>query len=152
MEHAFADYGYYYERKPRQYDNLAHIDVHRIAPNEVVARSYLAICLKKPSDARAYKYKVWGPEFYDQVFGGREIEPYIISWLIYRLTEAWIKQSGYAKDTTNDIRRRLASSGAFFIARIVAYLWRKGDNWKRGVKYQKELEQPISIWRKNQKH
>ncbi len=149
MERAFADYDYFYERKPRQYDNVANINVRRIAPNEVVARSYLAIVLKKPSDARAYKYKVWG-EFYDQVFGGREIEPYIISWLIYRLTEGWIKQSGYAKDTSNDIRRRLVTSGAFFIARIVSYLWRKGDNWKRGVKYKKELEQQISTLEEKQ--
>jgi len=73
------------------------------------------------------------------------IEPYIISWFIYRLTETWIKQSDYAKDTSNDIRRRLASSGGFFITRIVSYLWRKGDNWKRGVKFKKELEKQISI-------
>ena len=58
MQQAFEDYNYLYERKPRQYDNLAKVDVNKIAPNEIVARSYLAIVLKKPSDARAYKYKV----------------------------------------------------------------------------------------------
>jgi hypothetical protein len=58
--------------------------VNRIAPNEVVARSCLAIVLKKPSDARAYKYKGWG-ELYDDIFGGKEIEPYIISWHISSL-------------------------------------------------------------------
>lgn len=59
MEHAFSIYGYYYERKPRQFDGQA-IDLKKLFTNEYVAQAYLAIVLKTPSDGRARKYKVWG--------------------------------------------------------------------------------------------
>jgi hypothetical protein len=63
MQEGFAKYKYYYERKINQYG--AGIPVDRIIVNETVAQSYLAIVLKKPSDARRRKYKVWG-ELYDR--------------------------------------------------------------------------------------
>ncbi len=57
MEHAFSIYGYYYERKPRQFDGKP-IDLKKLFTNEYVAQAYLAIVLKTPSDGRARKYKV----------------------------------------------------------------------------------------------
>ncbi len=141
MERSFADHKYYYERKPRQYDNQPNINIKFIASNEIVARCYLAVVLKKPSDARAYKHKVWG-ELYDQIFGGKAIEPYIIAWIIYVYTEEWLKQSGYTKDA-DDIRRRLATSGRFFIARITSFLWRGGDNWKWEGKSKQDIQQQL---------
>ena len=128
MERAFAKYNYLYERKPRQYDNQKDIDAKRIAVNEIVAQSYLAIVLKKPSDARRRKYKVWG-QLYDQIFSGSQTaEPYIISYLIYRMTDEWLKSSSYIDDS-DDIIRKLANNGSFHVARIASYIWRNGDNW-----------------------
>ncbi len=92
MERAFASYGYSYERKPRQYDNQDNIDVQRIIANEIVAQSYLAVVLKKPSDARRRKYKVWG-ELYETVFSGHMIEPHVIATSVYRHAVGWLRQS-----------------------------------------------------------
>jgi len=128
IERALKNYDYLYERKLRQYDNMANIDINRIIPNELLAQSYLSIVLKKPSDARARKYKIWS-NYYDQIFGGRGvIEPYIISFLMYKLTENWLKISGLSKDS--DISKStLAKKGTFHIARMASFIWRKDDNW-----------------------
>jgi hypothetical protein len=133
MEQAFRAYNYFYERKPHQYDGLIDIDPKRILANEIIAQSYLAIVLKKPVDARTNKQKVWG-DLYDSIFVSSPIEPYIIAVLMYRRTQEWIKQSGYTNDL-DDVRRKLASNGTFFIARIASYLWRGGDeyNLKRNL-------------------
>src|SRR6185437_14207576 len=83
--------------------------------------------LKKPSDARRRKYKVWG-EDYDRIFGGQIIESHILPTLIYMRTGAWLQASGLTKDP-DDTKRKLANNASFHIARIVAYLWRGSDNW-----------------------
>src|SRR5262249_55025637 len=76
MERAFSIYGYYYERKPRQFDGQT-IDLKKLFTNEYVAQAYLAIVLRTPSDGRARKYKVWG-ESHTRIFSGAPVEPYII--------------------------------------------------------------------------
>ncbi len=131
MERAFTRYSYFYERKPRQYDGVAEVDSDRIFTNEAVAQSYLAVVLKKPSDARARKYKVWG-EFYDQIFTGQAIEPYIVSALLHRYAANWARKSGLTKDPI-DLRRKLAGYGIFQIARIAAFLWRGTDEWRSEI-------------------
>jgi hypothetical protein len=73
MESAFRIYGYFYERKPRQFDDQK-IDVLKLFTNEAVAQAYLAVVLKTPSDARARKYKVWG-ELRSKIFSGQSVEP-----------------------------------------------------------------------------
>jgi AIPR protein len=73
MEQAFRNYGYLYERKPRQYET-EQIDITRLFTNEYVAQAYLAIVLRSPSDARARKYKVWG-ELHGKIFAGGPVEP-----------------------------------------------------------------------------
>lgn len=128
MEHTLATYGYHYERKPRQYDNQTQVDTQRIIPNELLAQCCLAVVLKKPSDARGRKYKIWS-ELYREIFSGEAIEPYIIAWQIYQQTVIWIKASGYMLDT-NDLRRKLASMGTFFVARIASFLWRGNDQFR----------------------
>jgi hypothetical protein len=126
MQDGFAKYKYYYERKINQYGQT--VPVNRIIVNETVAQSYLAIVLKKPSDARRRKYKVWG-ELYDSIFSGQVIEVYILATQIFRLTSAWLTASGLTTDV-DDVRRKIANNGAFHIARIASYLWRGSDKWK----------------------
>lgn len=139
MKRGFARYGYLYERKPRQYDAQPGVNTRRIVANEVVAQSYLAVVLKKPSDARRRKYKVWG-ELYDQIFSGTMIEPYVITTQIYSAATTWPRTSGYTDDQ-NDLRRKLANNGAFHLARIASYLWGGSDEWRTGVA---GLEQRLS--------
>jgi len=92
MERAFSIYGYFYERKPRQFDAQA-IDVKKLFTNEYVAQAYLAIVLKIPSDGRARKYKVWG-ESHARIFSGAAVEPYIISAIIASRVAEWLRASG----------------------------------------------------------
>ena len=149
MERALKNYDFLYERKLRQYDNIEDIDMSRIVANEELAQSYLSIVLKKPSDARARKYKIWS-NYYDQIFGGSGvIEPYIISILLYDLTENWLKNSGRSKDSDN-LKRTIAKKGAFHIARMTSYNWRGDDNWNpqsHNLKNEIEIleKDPLSI-------
>jgi hypothetical protein len=149
MERALKNYNILYERKLRQYDNIKEIDTSRIVANEVLAQSYLSIVLKKPSDARARKYKIWS-NYHDHIFGGSGvIEPYIISILLYDLTENWLKNSGLSTDS-DSLKRTIAKKGAFHIARITSYIWRGDDNWNPEIHNLKnEIEilenNPVSI-------
>ncbi len=127
MQAGFQRYGYSYERKTHQYDNVADIDNSRVIVNEEAGQAYLAIVLRKPSDARRRKYKVWG-EDYDRIFGGQIIEPHILTTLIYICTKYWLLTSGLTRDS-DDTRRKLANNAAFHVARIAAYMWRGNDKW-----------------------
>jgi hypothetical protein len=129
MQRGFAKYNLFYERKLFEFTKDQSIDASRIVPNELVAQSYLAVVLKRPSDARRRKYKIWG-ELYGQIFGGgRTIEPYVIAVKLFRLASEWLRVSTYIKHR-NDLRRKLARNGAYHIARIGGYLWREGDRWE----------------------
>jgi AIPR protein len=127
MQQRFEKFKLHYERKFRQFDKAPGVDASRIAPNELVAQSYLAVVLKKPSDARRRKYKVWS-DLYDKIFSAQAIEPYVISFLLYRLAVQWLRSSGNTS-SPNDITRRLANNGAFHVARIASFHWRSGDDW-----------------------
>jgi AIPR protein len=128
MQKAFLKYNLFYERKLFEFSKDKSIDPSRIAPNEVVAQSYLGVVLKRPSDARRRKYKIWG-ELYSQIFGGsRTIEPYVIALRLFWLASKWLRESKYSNDR-NELRRKLARNGAFHIARMGSYFWRDGDKW-----------------------
>ena len=126
MQEAFLRHNLHYERKVNQYG--PDVPTDRIVVNEVVAQSYLGIVLKRPSDARRRKYKVWG-EQYDKIFGGQVVEPYVIATLLHRAVASWLLASGVT-DSKNDVRRKLANNGAFHVARVAAFLWRETDNWQ----------------------
>lgn len=127
MERAFSIYGYYYERKPRQFDGKV-IDLRRLFPNEYVAQAYLAIVLKTPSDGRARKYKVWG-ESHARIFSGSPVEPYIISAIIASRVSDWLRASGHAT-ATDEIQRLIAKRGSFHVARVAAFQCRGSDSWQ----------------------
>lgn len=126
LEQGFKLYSYYLERKARQYET-AGVSKDKIVPNEDVAVSYLAVVLKKPSDSRSRKYKVWD-EYYSKIFSGTNIiEPYLLSVLIHRKVNEYLltKYSSSADDTT----RYLAKNASFQISRMTAFLWKGNDNW-----------------------
>jgi hypothetical protein len=127
MERAFQSYDYYYERKPRQFDGPEY-DPSRIMPNEIVAQAYLSVVMKKPSDGRGRKYKVWG-ELYNRVFSGQSVEPYIIATLIAMYAKNWLRNQGFTT-VEEELRRKVAKVGTLHVARIAAYLWRGSDEWR----------------------
>lgn len=126
MEQGFKIFGYFYERKIRQFDE-SKIDASRIFANELVGQWYLAVVLKNPSDARARKYKVWG-ELHSKIFAGGQVEPYLIATLLGSKVSNWIRQTPYFA-ATDDVTRLAAKRGAFHVARIAAFLWRRNDDW-----------------------
>lgn len=126
LEKGFLLFNYYLERKPRQYESTT-ISKDNIIPNEDVAVAYLAVVLKKPSDSRSRKYKVWN-EFYSKIFSGTDIiEPYLLSVLIHRKVTEYLLLN-YASSTDNTIRY-LAKNASFHISRMSAYLWKTNDSW-----------------------
>lgn len=126
MERAFAIFGYFYERKPRQFLDKS-VLTSQILANESVGQSYLAIVLRKPSDARGRKYKVW-EEYYTQIFAGHVVEPHIIAVLVATHAADWARVTGMTA-AVDDVIRTLAKKGTLHIARIATFYWRGDDSW-----------------------
>jgi len=127
MQRAFAKYQILYEHKVNQYKFSEIPNDAIVITNEEVGQSYLAIALKKPSDASRRKYKVWS-ENYKNIFTGSNIEPHIICVLIERETARWAMAS--LKDREfDDVRRKLLKNGKFHIARIASYYYRDTDSF-----------------------
>lgn len=127
MQRRFASYNLLYEHKVNQYANTALVPGQRIVSNEEVGQAFLAIVLKKPSDARRRKYKVWA-DHYSDIFNGGRAEPHVICILGYKAAEVWARTARRAAGTT-ELRRKLLSSGLLHIARIAVYLWRGSDRF-----------------------
>ncbi|MEK7594606.1 MAG: AIPR family protein [Patescibacteria group bacterium] len=131
MEKAFKILGYYYERKPRQYEN-EDIDINKVFDNEFVGQAYMGVVLKNPAEARARRYRIWG-DMHNKVFSGRDkIEPYIFSTLLSTRISQWLRKSEHynAKNTTERVTAR---RGLFHIARIASYLIRGEDSWSNST-------------------
>lgn len=124
FERAFEIYEYFYERKPRQFQDK---DQQKIIPNELAATAYLAIALKRPSDARSRKYKIWS-DYYNSIFKSKHIETFIINYLIKTYTSNYINSSNLTTDE-NEFKRYIAKNGQFHIARMTSFIWRKSDSW-----------------------
>jgi len=141
IENGFKLYGFYYERKQRQYINES-VPYNKIAPNEIVAASYLSIVLKRPSDARSRKYKIWG-EYYNRIFTGGIVEPYLISFLVFNYTSEYLKTS--FKSVKDETTRYLINNASFHISRIASYNWKQNDNWTDQNKLSKEVDLLINF-------
>lgn len=136
LERAFEIYNYYYERKPRQFLNKP---ANRIIPNEDVATSFLAIALKRPSDARSRKYKIWS-NYYDTIFKTKNVEAFILAFLIKEAAQSYLKSSGLYDDPS-EFRRYVAKNAHFHIARIASFIWRRTDNWGNVDSLKSKLEE-----------
>ena len=137
MEKGFGFYNLYYERKPRQYDNIDGIQKASVVSNDVAATSYLGIVQKRCSDARSRKYKVWS-EFYEKIFTGGVVQPFVLSSLIYSYVKNELKDDSYIKDS-DEKRRYMAKNASFHISRIVSFLHRGSDSWEDSNKMDKEI-------------
>lgn len=124
LERAFAIHSFFYERKPRQFQDK---DSTKIIPNELAATAYLAIALKRPSDARSRKYKIWS-DYYDSIFKSIHVETFIVNHLIKQRTTKYIKSSNLV-NSTDDLKRYVAKNGQFHVARMASFIYRKLDNW-----------------------
>lgn len=124
LERAFEIYNYFYERKPRQFQDK---DAARIIPNELAATAFLAIALKRPSDARSRKYKIWS-DYYDSVFKSNQIENFIVNYLIKQRTSNYINNSNHIVGE-DELKRYLMKNAQFHLSRMTSFIWRKTDSW-----------------------
>lgn len=139
LEKGFALYNLFYERKPRQYDNVAGANKSNIISNDTVATAYLGIVLKRCSDARSRKYKVWS-EFYDKIFDGGTVQPYVLASLIYTEVRESLKKDRYIENTDAN-SRYLAKNASFHIARIVSHHLRGSDSWTDRALLDKQIKE-----------
>ena len=56
------------------------------------------------------------------------IEPYVLSILMFRASQKWLRASPFVNDA-DELQRKVANSGVFHVARIAASFYRKGDRW-----------------------
>jgi hypothetical protein len=124
LERAFSIHDYFYERKPRQFQDE---DSNKIIPNELAATAYLAIALKRPSDARSRKYKIWS-DYYDSIFKSIHVEMFIVNHLIKKRVSKYINKSNLTI-SPDDTKRYIAKNGQFHIARMTSFMYRKTDDW-----------------------
>jgi len=124
LERAFSIHDYFYERKPRQSQDE---DSNKIIPNELAATAYLAIALKRPSDARSRKYKIWS-DYYDSIFKSIHVEMFIVNHLIKQRVSKYINNS-ILTTSPDDTKRYIAKNGQFHIARMTSFMYRKTDDW-----------------------
>ena len=127
LEKGFALYDLHYERKPRQYDNVPEATKDNVISNDIVATAYLGIVLKRCSDARSRKYKVWS-DFYDKIFCGGAVEPYVVSSLVYSNVRTLLQGAEYGNHD-DYFRRYMGKNASFHVARIVTHRWRGVDSW-----------------------
>jgi len=127
MQRRFERYNLLYEHKVNQYATTTLTAGQRIVSNENVGQAFLAIALKRPSDARRRKYKVW-TDNYAEIFSGRSAEPHVICLLLYQAANAWARTARRATGIT-ELRRKLINNGLLHIARIAAFLWRGDDSF-----------------------
>jgi hypothetical protein len=127
MQRRFEQYNLLYEHKVNQYASATLAPGQKIVSNEKVGQAFLAIALKKPSDARRRKYKVWA-DYYRDIFSGRTADPHAICILIYEASEVWARAARRAAGIS-DLRRKLMSTGLLHISRIAAVLWRGVDDF-----------------------
>jgi len=115
-------YGYYYERKRNQYKS-SKISKDKIINNEKVAQSFLAIGKKRPSVAKSSKARLFGEEFYEDIFSP-PVEHLLISYKIVEFTEK--EKERKPKD---EIKYALRIYGFLHIARMMAYYLFQSENF-----------------------
>jgi len=113
-------FGYFYERKPREYTDLTPEQNARVISNEKAGQAYLAIVCKKPSVARGFLGKVWG-EHYDEIFKQASVEDLLLTYMIHRYCNKRSKKLKNDKKF-DKIDKEIATYGSFHIARTMGFL------------------------------
>lgn len=124
-------FGYYYERKNREFSFLSPDKKVKIVPNEKAGQAYLAIVGKKPSIARGFLGRVW-EEHYDDIFNRASVEDLLLSYMIHSYCNKKSRQ--IKKDPyLDDIDKEVATYGSYHIARVIGFLL-VHDKWGSRVR------------------
>lgn len=133
----------WYERTSNEFAGIARQERRSIISNQRLGQAYLAVALKRPGDARGRLYKIWS-EDYEGVFNANVYpEAYLLSYKIVEKSKE-LKRIKYPK-LRSDIRKAILANGVMHLARTMAFLWRRSDNWTD----QDQLLQDIEALDKN---
>jgi len=119
-------YGYFYERKNKQYKNLKGPNKKKIVPSPKAAQAYLAIVRAKPANARGYLGAIWS-DFYSEIFEYASVVDLLVSYKIFQFCRE--KSLSIKKlKSISSIKRDCSVYGIFHIARTIGYFLLK-DEW-----------------------
>ena len=121
----FQQRGYYYERKPREFNNLSRSERCRMISNEKTGQAYLAVIQHKPATAMAQKSQIWS-EYYDDIFGSR-VEELIAAYLLYSYCLNRHKQA--RRQGVEGIEGAVVKYGHFHVARVIGS-YQLGEDWR----------------------
>lgn len=111
------DFGLFYERK-RGEAKSAGVPKSQVIGLEKAGQAYLAIFKNQPTVSRAQKYKVYSPEFYDNIYGKAQPWQLAASHEIYRFAETRGRRA-YRELAPDDPSRNILNYGVFHICRIL---------------------------------
>lgn len=126
IRNALLPYGLVYEHKLNQYLGANLQEGQSLVSNERFAQAYLAVILKKPSDASRRKYKIWS-EYYDRIFGASNLDRHVLAYWTVERAYSWAKLTRRQMPEWTD-SRRVASTGVLQIALIAnSYFEQEND-------------------------
>ncbi len=126
LEDLFKSRGYYYERKPGQFNDLDKNERRKILSNEKVGQSLLAVVKHLPAIAMAQRSKLWTDFYYEDVFGSR-VEELLVSYLIYAYC---LDRSKALRNPVEGIDEVILKYGNFHLARVIGGT-RVVDDWRQ---------------------
>jgi hypothetical protein len=103
-------YGYYYERKNKEYQSLTIKQKKFIVPNFKAGQAYLAIVRNKPSNAKGYLAAIWS-DFYKEIYGEATVGDLLASYLIFKYCQKKAKDA--KKKDKLKIKREVRVYGIF---------------------------------------
>src|SRR5260370_781684 len=126
LDDLFKSRGYYYERKPGQFNDLAKNERRKILSNEKVGQSLLAVVKHLPAIAMAQRSKLWTDFYYEDVFGSR-VDELLVSYLIYAYC---LDRSKSLRNPVEGIDEEILKYGNFHLARVIGGM-RVVDDWRQ---------------------
>lgn len=111
------DFGLFYERK-RGEAKSAGVPKQDVIGLEKAGQAYLAIFKNQPTVSRAQKYKVYSPEFYNDIYGKAQPWQLAVAHEIHRFAETKGRRA-YRELAPDDPSRNILNYGVFHICRIL---------------------------------
>jgi hypothetical protein len=137
-------FGYYYERKNREFPDLPPDKKMKIVPNDKAGQAYLAIVGKKPSIARGFLGRIWD-QHYDEIFKHATVEDLLLTYMIHNYCN-WISKTIKKSEEIDEVQKGVATYGSYHIARVIGFNLVK-DKW--GSKEREKIKSIIIDAEKN---
>lgn len=132
-------FGIKYERTPNEFARVKTKPKPETVSNEKVGQAYLAIALKRPGDARARLYKIWGDD-YERVFKPSvSPETYVLCYMVVSACKE-LKRTEYNSIAKDDLKRSILANGVMHLSRISCFYWRGTDSFTDRTETEKQVK------------